>query len=64
MVIGAEYYEDELVQFSADDYNPAENGAIVKFEKSPAKGNILKFFYLVDLECLTPIYPHKEITVK
>ena len=64
LLIGAEYFENEMVQFSAGEYTPAESSATVTFEASPQRGNVLKFFYLDNLQNLIPLYPAKEITVK
>lgn len=64
LLIGAEYFENEMVQLSAGHYNPVDGSATVNFEAIPQKGNIIKFFYVDNLQSLTPLYPPKEITVK
>jgi len=64
LLIGTEYFENKMVQLSTGHYNPVDGSATVNFEATPQKGSIIKFFYVDNLENLSPLYPAKELTVK
>lgn len=64
VLVAAEYNNGCMVQVAKAGYNAELRSATVVFGHSPARGNTIKFFYLTDLESLTPLYGAKTITVE
>lgn len=63
VLVAAEYNNECMVQYTNAAYDKTTSTASVSFDFNPSKGSILKFFYLSDLDSLTPLYPALEMTV-
>lgn len=63
VLVAAEYNDDTMIQITSAEYDRESATATVNFDFNPSKGNTLKFFYLEDLDNITPLQPALVVEV-
>lgn len=64
VLVAAEYKDDCMVQITWAKYDIITRSATVEFTQNPTRGNKLKFFYLDDLNNITPLQTATEVDVQ